>query len=49
MIYDVDMKIELRGFNWQNMEEYYVKCIEKLKVENKELIVKYEVEKRELK
>ena len=49
MIHEVDAKIELRGLTRQNVEEYYIKLIEKLKSENKELSGKYEVEKRELK
>lgn len=48
MIYENEMKNELRGFVRLNLEEYYLKFIEKLKNENKELIVKYEMEKREL-
>lgn len=49
MIHEVDTKIELRGLTRQNVEEYYMNLIEKLKNENKELSTKYEAEKRELK
>lgn len=49
MLHEVDAKSEPRALNRQNTEEYHIKCIETLKKENKELIAKYEAEKRELK
>ena len=49
IIHEVDTKIEPRSVARQNVEEYYLKLIEKLKIENKELIAKHEAEKRELK
>ena len=49
MIHEVDTKNEPRGVAWhQDMEEYYLNIIEKLKSDNKELISKHEAEKREL-
>lgn len=49
MIHEADSKNRPRGVAWhQDMEEYYLNFIEKLKNENKELIAKHEVEKREL-
>ncbi|KAL9965843.1 hypothetical protein ACROYT_G029697 [Oculina patagonica] len=48
-IHEVDTKNEPRGIAWhQDMEEYYLNLIEKLKGESKELISKHEAEKREL-
>lgn len=49
MTHEVDAKNEPRVVAWhQDMEEYYLNLIEKLKGENKELISKHEAEKREL-
>lgn len=47
-IREIDTKNEQRGVAWQDMEEYYLNLIEKLKNENKDLISKHEAEKREL-
>lgn len=49
MIREVDTKNEPRGVAlWQNMEEYYLNFIEKMKSENNDLLSKHEAEKREL-
>lgn len=48
MIHENETKNEPSGFARPNLEEYYLNFIEKLKHENKDLIAKHEVEKREL-
>ena len=48
LAHKVDAKTEPRGGLRQNTEEYYLKLIEKLKNDNKELLTKHEAEKREL-
>ena len=47
-IHEVEANIEPRSAARQNMEEYYLKLIEKLKNEKKDLMSKHEAEKREL-
>lgn len=45
----VGTKIKPRVFDHQDLEEYYLQVIEKLKNENKQLLAKHDSEKRELK